>query len=150
MGRQDIDSAVRQLVDRVEQYRLAVSAFLGCSASESRVLDLIRERGPLGVGQVSRAVGVRHSVVTGIADRLVARGLLERRPDATDRRRSILALPEERVAALDTPYQLFGEAMVDLDDERAQEVIDALRVVGEMLDRGSDALVRKGRRRTLG
>ena len=94
MGSRELEAVVGRLVDRIERYRLAVARHLGCSAAESRILDLLREQGPLSVGQVARAVHAQHSVVTGIADRLERRGLLERRRDLTDRRRTVLAVPE--------------------------------------------------------
>lgn len=141
----ELEAALGRLIDQVERYRLAVARHLGCTAAESRILDLLRERGPLSVGQVARAVHARHSVVTGIAARLEARGLLERRQDTTDRRRTLLAVPDAGVDALDSPYRLFAEAMVDLDDDRVAEVLEALRLTAETLGRRERALTRPDR-----
>lgn len=143
MVSRELEAALGRLIDQVERYRLAVARHLGCTAAESRILDLLRERGPLSVGQVARAVHARHSVVTGIAARLEGRGLLERRQDTTDRRRTLLAVPEEGEEALDSPYRLFAEAMVDLDDDRVAEVVDALRLTAETLGRRERALSRR-------
>lgn len=45
-------------------------------------------RGPMQPGEVARALDVTSAASTGIVDRLAARGHVERRPHAEDRRRT--------------------------------------------------------------
>jgi DNA-binding MarR family transcriptional regulator len=50
------------------------------------VLILLSTEGPLAHSDLAQALGVGLATVTGLVDRLVARGLIERVEDATDRR----------------------------------------------------------------
>ena len=58
---------------------------------------LVRELapGPRPMGELAERLACDASNVTGLADRLEARGLLERRPSPGDRRVKVLALTEE-------------------------------------------------------
>jgi MarR family transcriptional regulator, organic hydroperoxide resistance regulator len=51
-------------------------------------------RGPMTLTELSRTLGMSHSTASGIVDRLQARGLLDRSEDATDRRRTTIAVTE--------------------------------------------------------
>lgn len=54
---------------------------------------LVRSQG-LSLKQLSQAVSLAHSTVSGIVDRLVKQGLIERQPHSTDRRITLLAASE--------------------------------------------------------
>jgi DNA-binding MarR family transcriptional regulator len=56
---------------------------------------------PVPTSEVARWLTCDASNVTGIVDRLEARGLVERRPDPGDRRLKMLALTDEGVALRD-------------------------------------------------
>ncbi|MBW3570895.1 MAG: MarR family transcriptional regulator [Gemmatimonadetes bacterium] len=64
----------------------------GLSIAELEVLDTLRRKGPLSVGQVQRRVRVSSGGATYLVSRLEARGLLERRAVAGDRRARLAAL----------------------------------------------------------
>ncbi len=55
---------------------------------------LVRSEG-LSLKQLSVQVGLAHSTVSGIVDRLQARGMVERRRDATDGRATVIAPSSE-------------------------------------------------------
>lgn len=57
--------------------------------------ELVRTH-PLSLKQLAAAVSLAHSTVSGIVDRLEKQGLIERRPDPTDRRVTLL-LPSSQV-----------------------------------------------------
>jgi len=101
--------------------RLVTEAGLPLSDARAlRVLDEMRSA-PVTPGLLSRELGLSPAAVTALVDRLVAAGLVERRPDPGDRRRVHLLLTEqaralaarilaplarvidERAAALDPP-----------------------------------------------
>ncbi|MGI9861189.1 MarR family transcriptional regulator [Moorella naiadis] len=58
----------------------------GLSATEMHVLWKVNRRGALRATELAGDIGIPPSTFTGIFDRLVARGLLERVPDPDDRR----------------------------------------------------------------
>jgi DNA-binding MarR family transcriptional regulator len=59
---------------------------------QARALHELEVEQPISMRELARRLGADPSNVTGLIDRLEARGLVERRPDATDRRIKGLAL----------------------------------------------------------
>jgi DNA-binding MarR family transcriptional regulator len=62
------------------------------SPVQCHVLHLIEPGRPLPMGRLADTLGCDASNVTGLVDRLEARGLVERRPSAADRRVKVLQL----------------------------------------------------------
>ncbi|MEE6272030.1 MarR family winged helix-turn-helix transcriptional regulator [Georgenia wangjunii] len=91
-----------------------------------KVLMLLRLEGPLGGHDLARRLGVSMPTVSGVVDRLVKRGMLERRTDPADRRVRLVALSAE------------GERTV-IELENAGEKVRA-RVLSEMDVEGLRAL----------
>jgi MarR family transcriptional regulator, organic hydroperoxide resistance regulator len=65
---------------------------LGLSEAQCQVLQLLDPAEPVAMCRVAEALACDPSNVTGIVDRLEARGLVERRADAADRRVKKLVL----------------------------------------------------------
>jgi len=59
----------------------------GLSLEQFRVLETLARRGSATMGALAEAVLVERPTLTKIVDRMSAAGLVERRPDAADRRR---------------------------------------------------------------
>ena len=80
--------------------------------------------GPLPMGSVAEVLSCDASTLTGIADRLEERGLIERRLDAGDRRVKLLALTasgRDLVASIDGPFTAEIPGFASLtEDERAE------------------------------
>ena len=127
------------LRDVMQTYQVLMVAFaraVGTSAARVPLLRLIAVAGDDGVGTaaLARALGVDPAGVTRAAAALVANGLAERRPHATDGRRALFVLtPEGRKR-----FEEFHERMhrfeadvcagVSPDDVRAAvEVLAAVR-----------------------
>jgi len=64
------------------------------TGAQARLLSLL-SLGPLPMRKLAQKLKCEPSNVTGIVDRLEARGLAERRPDPTDRRVKLAAATEE-------------------------------------------------------
>ncbi len=85
-------------VERDVQALLAV--FLGAlpgvedriSAPQLRALSLLRDRGPVNLGDLADGLGVRPSSATRLCDRLAAAGLLIRKVAPHSRREIVLSL----------------------------------------------------------
>lgn len=85
--------ALRELVTTGARVNHVVARRAGISDSELVTLEhLGRER--IGPAEVARRLEVSTAAATGIVDRLVARGHVERRPHAADRRRTELVLTD--------------------------------------------------------
>ena len=59
---------------------------LGVSPARLSALSVVVFRGPLTIGELARAEGVRSATMTGIVTGLEEQGLVRRRPDERDRR----------------------------------------------------------------
>jgi DNA-binding MarR family transcriptional regulator len=87
---------------------------------------LVRHGEPMTPGQVSQATELPSSTTTRVLDRLEASGMVERRPDAADRRKVwVHALPfdEERVTAA------YAEIVRQMDGVHAGFTVAELQTV---------------------
>src|SRR5436190_20045168 len=74
------------------EHLLSSDADLELSPAQCHVLHLIEPGQPLPMGRLADTLSCDASNVTGLVDRLQARGLLRRRPSGDDRRVKVLAL----------------------------------------------------------
>ena len=70
----------------------SLSADFGLSPVQCHVLHLIEPTRPVPMGHLANTLACDASNITGLVDRLEARGLVERRPSARDRRVKVLHL----------------------------------------------------------
>lgn len=85
--------ALRDLVTTGARVNHVVARRAGLSETELVTLEhLAREQ--IGPAEVARRLEVSTAAATGIVDRLVARGHVERRPHAADRRRTELVITD--------------------------------------------------------
>ena len=100
--------------------------------------EVVRREG-VNLRDLSRAVNLAHSTVSGIVDRLEKRGLIERRPDQNDGRVSCI-LPtapvrefvRDRIPALNRGPLL--EALTRASETERVEIGAALRRLRELLE----------------
>ncbi|MEI5100416.1 MarR family transcriptional regulator [Streptomyces sp. PmtG] len=79
-----------------EEYEVAAAQH-ALTGAQARVLGLLSLE-PMPMRRIALRLKCEPSNVTGIVDRLEARGLVERRPDPTDRRVKLAAPTEEGLA----------------------------------------------------
>jgi DNA-binding MarR family transcriptional regulator len=111
---------------------------LGLTIQKYRVLTHL-SRGPASPSELAARLSVRPPTVTRLVDGLVARGLVVRRPDSTDGRRSVHALTRTGTAAL-RKAELAIDAVLDglaaeLDDDEQARAAEGLRLWGEAMRR---------------
>ncbi len=106
----------------------------GLTEGEFAVLEALYHKGPLLQGDVQRRVLVSSGGITYLVDRLVARGLVERRPCPEDRRAIYAALTEEGRALLARIFPAHAaaveRAVSGLDEAERGTAIDLLRKLG--------------------
>jgi DNA-binding MarR family transcriptional regulator len=79
------------IIQRSMRQRLQAEFARGNLTGPQRlVMGVLVRSGGLSLKQLSDAVSLAHSTVSGIVDRLVKQGLIERRTHATDRRITVL------------------------------------------------------------
>jgi MarR family transcriptional regulator, organic hydroperoxide resistance regulator len=76
-----------------------VAAACGLTEAQCHVLRLLQPDAPLPMRRLAESLGCDASNITGIVDRLEARGLVERRATGRDRRIKELALTPAGIAA---------------------------------------------------
>lgn len=104
------------------------------TGAQAKLLSLLSLE-PLPMRKLAQKLKCEPSNVTGIVDRLEARGLVERRPDPDDRRVKVAAATEEgrRVArGLRESLRFAREPLAGLSEGERVALRDALRLmVGE-------------------
>lgn len=101
------------------QQRAAASYGLG--VSDMKALDLLVRNGPQTAGQLGAALNLTSGAVTGIADRLIARGFAGRENDPADRRRVLISADYAALRSGPNVYQSIGEAFQRLHESLTTE-----------------------------
>lgn len=102
--------------------------------AEFAVLEALYHKGPLLLGEVQRKILVSSGGITYLVDRLAERGLVERRPCATDRRAVYATLTREGEELI---RRIFPEhvcalqrALAGLAGEEQAQAVELLRKLG--------------------
>ncbi|MEU4347543.1 MarR family transcriptional regulator [Streptomyces sp. NPDC023838] len=111
-----------------EEYERAAGEH-ALTGAQARVLGLLSLE-PVAMRQIARKLKCEPSNVTGMIDRLEARGLVERRPDPADRRVKLAAAtPEGRrtAARLRDSLDFAREPLAELSAQERTVLRDLLR-----------------------
>lgn len=130
--------SLRRIIQAVDLHGRRLAARHGLTGPQNICLREIQRRGSLNPGQLARAVALRPPTVSGILDRLEARGLVTRRRRHDDKRQVRVELTSAGETVLgQTPpplQELFTERLAALPPERRRSIADALRLVVELLE----------------
>src|SRR3954471_4071372 len=98
-----------QLLLSEREFLVAGWAASGLTPAQGNLLYLLEPGKPTTMVALAKFLGCHDSNITGLVDRLEARGLVERRNDPADRRVKLIALTDEGAAfrkqALQTIYE---------------------------------------------
>jgi DNA-binding MarR family transcriptional regulator len=139
---QEIDQHLRAVRRTLRRPVEAEFSRGGLTAPQRSVMHvLVRMSGPGGLSlkELSRQVGLAHSTVSGIVDRLEKQGLVERQKDRKDRRVSlIMASKVVRDYVRDTlptlVYPPLVEALRSAKPGERGVILEGLRVLRRVLD----------------
>ena len=113
-----------------ERHRLGVTEFA--------VLEALYHKGPLLVGEVSARILLTSGSTTYVVDKLEERGLVERRPCASDRRAMYVDLTREGKALIRKIFpahaKAIAAAVAGLTLEEQHEAITLLKRLGHAAD----------------
>src|SRR4051794_11522317 len=129
----EVVELIGEVVARFHEDYEEAAAEHALTGAQARLLSLLCLE-PLPMRRLAQRLKCEPSNVTGIVDRLEARGLVERRPDPSDRRVKVAAATEEgrRVACdLREGLRFAREPLAGLSDEERLALRDLLR---RMLD----------------
>src|SRR2546428_401339 len=120
--------------------RASIARF-GLGTTEFGVLEVLYHKGELPVCEVQRRILVESSSTTYVVDKLWDRGLVRRRPSATDRRVTLLALtPAGRrlIARIFPPHAAaMRRAVAALPAREQAQAVRLLRALGKGAAKGS-------------
>jgi DNA-binding MarR family transcriptional regulator len=112
MKRNEIDSVIRSL-RRVNLqgsfFGQTVAIRFGLSESDVEALSVLLDSGAATAGRLSELMGLTSGAVTRVIDRLEQAGYVKRVPDPADRRRVVVELIPEKMAAVQATMDQFGE-----------------------------------------
>ena len=112
MNRDTINSVIRSL-RRVNLqgsfFGQTVAIRFGLSESDVEALEVLLDTGAATAGRLSELMGLTTGAVTRVIDRLEQAGYVRRVPDPADRRRVIVELVPEKMAAVEATMARFGE-----------------------------------------
>ncbi len=107
----------------------AIASEFELAPAQAMALRRLEPGRPCAMSELAGALRCDNSNVTGIADRLEARGLVERRPAPHDRRVKMLHLTEEGAELRERLGERIGrppDALAGLSDEDARALRDIL------------------------
>ncbi|MNV87172.1 HTH-type transcriptional repressor NicR [compost metagenome] len=100
-------------------------------------MDILREKGPITAGELSKLTGLATGSVTALIDRLEKNGYVRRQNDPNDRRKVIIVpLYENKEDVIDT-YMPLHTAMVKL---AASYTDEELALISQFLGKASTVL----------
>jgi DNA-binding MarR family transcriptional regulator len=120
----------------------AIARHAGLRPADLEVLGVIEQRGPLTAGQLGEATGLSPAAVTGLIDRLQRAGVAERRPDAADRRRVLVAVSAGAARIADLYGELERATRSKIERYSPDELAVLTRFLREMYAIGVDHVAR--------
>lgn len=125
----EFHSLHHRLMRRFARARSITTSDSQLTMQQLKVLAMLDLEGPRGGQELARALNVSMATITGIVDRLLAKGLVERNIDPTDRRirqiRSTPAGTEVVDQFLVSEHEFFLMIVNNLTDEKLAVVLRA-------------------------
>ena len=109
--------------------------------SQAKLLHVVATEPEASMSSLAGRLGVSLSTLSGVVDRLVEHGLLDRREDASDRRQVIIALTTEGRSVIERFRELgsrhFRSLLVLLDDDELNGLARGVSAMATRGERGS-------------
>lgn len=130
----------RLLLD-VHQQHLAE---LDLTLPQAQVLRVLRRSGTVPTGRLAAELRISAPAITQLTDRLIRKGLIERRTATGDRRSVLVALSSKGKRLVDLfrkrRCEIFSAALAELDEIERAEVVASLEKVIAALERYESGL----------
>ena len=130
--------ALRRLIRATDLHSKRLSKTAGLTAPQLLILQTLRTKGDITVGEIAQDISLSQATVTTIMDRLENRGLLVRNRSAKDKRKVIGSITEaghEILRDAPTPLQEhFIRQFRDLHEWEQTMIISSLQRVACMMD----------------
>ncbi|MCR8645224.1 MarR family transcriptional regulator [Paenibacillus sp. N1-5-1-14] len=128
---------MRSLGSRTVLYQQNVASSLGLYNNDFLAVDILRNKGPITAGELSKLTGLATGSVTTLIDRLEKYGYVQRQNDPNDRRKVIIVPIYEEKEDVSETYHTLHEAMINL---AASYTDEELALINAFLDKASDVI----------
>jgi MarR family transcriptional regulator, organic hydroperoxide resistance regulator len=109
----------------------------GLTGPQVSVMAYLVTKGPTTVTELSRELGIGHSTVSGIVDRLQARGLVQRVQDDADRRYTRISVTEKVDRYIENmevgAFGRLATALGNATSEQRRTICDGLALLRQLL-----------------
>jgi len=113
---QECMQSLRRIVKALEDYSRSVEKRFELTGPQLWALWELGRNGPLALKDLAAHMHLESSTVVGVMDRLAVKGLLVRKPDASDRRRISLELTDKgREILAAAPHPAQGHLLAGLE-----------------------------------
>jgi len=130
--------SIRRLMQAGELYTKELNKIYNISSAQLNCLVVLYESGPLSPSQIAKLILVNSSTVTGIIDRLEAKGLVKRLRISKDRRVITIELTKTgKVLAENAPppvQQKIIDGLNKLSEDEMTQISSTLLKLTDMLD----------------
>lgn len=124
----------RLMVDQLQTHL----SELDLTLPQVQVLRILRREGEVPTGKLAQCLKISAPATTQLTDRLIRKGLIERKPSEDDRRAVLVALSSEGRCLVDKYRErrnaIFREALSQLSEEEQAQVISSLQKVIAVLE----------------
>jgi DNA-binding MarR family transcriptional regulator len=130
--------ALRRVIRATDLHSKHLAKTTGLTAPQVLLLQAIRNKGEVTIGELANEVSLSQATVTNILDRLEKRGLVYRQRSQSDKRKVHAYLTDQAAETLrDAPIPLqdqFARQFGDLKDWEQSMIIASLQRVAQMMD----------------
>ncbi len=130
--------ALRRVIRATDLYSKHLAKTTGLTAPQILLLQSLRDKGQVTIGELAQEVSLSQATVTTILDRLEKRGFIYRERSKEDRRKVHAYLTDaglEIMKTAPTPLQEhFSRQFADLQDWEQMQIITSLQRVAHMMD----------------
>jgi DNA-binding MarR family transcriptional regulator len=119
-------AAGRELSAAAVMFHTALAARQGLSATEEKALDLLDRFGPLTGRQLAKRSGLAPATVTGLVDRLEAKGFARRRANPRDGRSILIETVPGRLDELGPLFSDWVQALEELSSHYSDAELAAI------------------------
>jgi DNA-binding MarR family transcriptional regulator len=113
-GAERLMSALRLVSTAEQRHAKAIARRLSMNASDLDALSFIVDRGSPTTGEVGRQLDLTSGAVTGVIDRLIKRGFVERVGDPRDRRKVAVRAVAAMIAPVSELFKPIESGMAEL------------------------------------
>ncbi|MBU8868084.1 MarR family transcriptional regulator [Paenarthrobacter aromaticivorans] len=118
----------RELSTAAIMFHTALSELRGLSATEGKAIDILLRHGPMTAGEFGEHSGLAPASVTGLMQRLESKGVARRSKHGEDKRKVLIELVGDQVAAAAPYFTDFMGGMAALLEGYSD---DELRIIAD-------------------